>query len=349
MQEFDVSKPWVVLIEEPSTRPLANELAYYIELLRKEAGGTWKPPLILETRTIPSADAPIIVMRRMTEENGNGFSWRMNRDRLEITGNSLRGLYHGLFDFLMNLGFRWKTPGHEETPPKNRLKPPVYALAEAYGYSDSVTDINYCRRLLFDKNSIKKWEKWTIWAVRNRIDALIIPLSVKPSSYFYDQINKLAKKYDLFIEAGGWDLSNLVSRSRFFFHKEMFRMTDGKRDKAVNFCPTSPDTIKVLSKKAKKIFMSRQNTMIYHFWPDRGHENAWCSCLTCRAFTPDEQNRIAVTAVADVLRSILPEAKLSFYETSSEKTDIRLRPALFRVSRLPAASGTEEGGWFLAT
>ncbi|MDR0376149.1 MAG: hypothetical protein LBH85_10615 [Treponema sp.] len=361
--EFDVAKSWVLIIESPSIRRPADELVRCIELLRTEAGVKQNPPLVLEAQAacveqaISPARAPRVVLRYGTEKGG-GFSWRLEKDHLDIEGDSVRGLYNAVFDFLANLGFCWKTPFLEELPRKGNTGH-TYVLAEDHGYGSSASDVRSRRRLLFNKQSVKKWEEWIVWAARNRIDAVALPLAINPAGHFFEQINKAAKKYDLAIEAGGWELSNLTRHS-LFRHKEMFRMTDGKRDRSVNFCPTAPETIKVLRKEAKKLFLKR-DIKVYHFWSDRIGEkdgsgasknsgvNAWCSCPTCRAFTPDEQNRIAVNAVADVLLSIRPDAKISFYEPLSEKSDIDIRPNLFKVSRLPETSGVEAGGWFLAT
>ncbi|MDR0556343.1 MAG: hypothetical protein LBG43_00510 [Treponema sp.] len=360
--EFDVAKPWALIIEDASIRNPADELIRCIELLRIEAGVKQRPPLVLEMRAayaLPSVHAPLVVLRYGTEK-GNGFSWKLERDRLDIEGDSIRGLYNGAFDFLANLGFQWKTPAVEELPHKGKRAGHAYAVAEDRGYGDLVADVRSRRRLLFTMQSVKKWEEWIAWAVRNRIDAVTLPLAINPAGHFFGRISKAAKKYDLVIEAGGWELSRLARHS-LFLHKEMFRMTDGKRDRSVNFCPTAPETIKILQKEAKKLFLKCKDIEVYHLWSDKIGEkgasgchknegiNAWCSCSTCRAFTPDEQNRIAVNAVADVLLSIRPEAKISFYESFSEKSDIAIRPNLFKVSRLPEMSGIEAGGWFLAT
>ncbi|MDR2783215.1 MAG: hypothetical protein LBB48_05155 [Treponema sp.] len=355
--EFDAAKPWALIIEDASIRNPANELVRCIELLRRESGINQRSPPVLEA--LPSGHAPLIILRYRAEK-GNGFSWRLERERLDIEGDSVRGLYNGVFDFLANLGFCWKTPAIEELPRKGGNTAHIYALAEDHGYGNSTADVYSRRRLLFNKQSVKKWEEWIVWAARNRIDAVALPLAINPRGHFFEQINKAVKKYDLTIEAGGWELSRLARHS-LFLHKEIFRMTDGKRDRSVNFCPTAPETIKVLQKEAKKLFLRSQNIEVYHFWADRigkrdvsgglknERSNAWCSCPTCRAFTPDEQNRIAVTAVADVLLSIHPDAKISFYEPFSEMSDIAIRPNLFKVSRLPEASGVEVGGWLLAT
>ncbi|MDR0707764.1 MAG: hypothetical protein LBF60_07810 [Treponema sp.] len=362
MVEFDVAKPWVLIIEDPSIRQPADELARRIEILRIESGVKQRPPLVLEAHaahTLFSTHAPLVILR-FGAGNGVGFSWRLERERLNIEGDSVRGLYNGVFDFLANLGFCWKAPSLEEVPRKDRNTGHAYILDEDHGYGNSTADVRAKRRLLFTMQSVKKWEEWIVWAARNRIDAVALPLAINPAGHLFGQIYKAAKKYDVAVEVGGWELSNLARHS-LFLHKEMFRMTDGRRDKAVNFCPTAPETIKVLQKEAKKLFLRCQDVKVYHFWSDRigqkgvsdvlrnGGINAWCSCPTCRAFTPDEQNRIAVNAVADVLLAIRPDARISFYEASSEKSDITLRPNLFKVSRLPETSGVEAGGWFLTT
>ncbi|MDR2792637.1 MAG: hypothetical protein LBB61_03090 [Treponema sp.] len=231
--EFDVAKPWILSIEEPSLRYLADELARYIELLRIRAGVKQKLPRVLEIQEVPSMYAPLVALRYGAGK-GNGFSWRFSREELDVQGDSVRGMYNAVFDFLVKLGFSWKTPFHEE-PPRNRGNAGhAYALDEDHGYSGSVTDIRSIRRLLFNKRSVRNWEKWIAWAVRNRIDTVVLPLSINPARQLFEKINKAAKKYDLAIEAGGRDLSSLVRRS-LFPHKEIFRMADGKRDRTLIF------------------------------------------------------------------------------------------------------------------
>jgi hypothetical protein len=160
---------------------------------------------------------------------------------------------------------------------------------------------------------------------------------------FKERLFNITKKYDIAVEVGGWELSKLVPRPYFLLHRDMFRMKSGRREMSINFCPTSPNTIKVLSQEARKVFLHYSETTIFHLWPDKGHENLWCSCPTCRAFTLEEQNRIAMNAVADVLLSVNPNARLSYYEASAENTDIPMRPNTFKISVLG-----EDGGWFFA-
>jgi hypothetical protein len=113
-------------------------------------------------------------------------------------------------------------------------------------------------------------------------------------------------------------------------------MEGGKRQKRINFCPTNPDTIKIIKTEAEKYFRLSKIVKIFHLWPDEGEENSWCSCPSCRAFTPAEQNRIAVNAAADALSAVNSSASISFYESSGEGGDIPLRPNLLRLEKLPA-------------
>jgi hypothetical protein len=140
-------------------------------------------------------------------------------------------------------------------------------------------------------------------------------------------------------------------------------MEEGKRTKKYNFCPTNPDTIRILGKEAERIFRYHAafshpvkplkgvnaddvESAVFHLWPDRAHEATWCSCPTCRAFSPAEQNRIAVNAAADILAALNPQARISWYETTGEDGDIAVRSNMFQLSRLPGDPGAEAEGLF---
>ncbi|MDR1466283.1 MAG: DUF4838 domain-containing protein [Treponema sp.] len=347
MADFDILKPWVILISGNlrSVNNVALELTAYIEMLRSGFRIEQKSLPIINSKD-PSAinymgQSPHIVLRA-GEGKGSGFSWRMDKFRLEITGESGRGLFNGMFDFLSALGFKWKTPGNEELPHRNSFVPHIIPLREAEKrYSGQK------RYLLFNANQ-KKVESWILWAARNRIDALVFPLASKAFGIFFEKLTQKTEKYEIDIEAGGWELPLLVPRKHTLFHKEMFRMNEGKRDKKINFCPTSPETIQTLSREAQKVFLAHPYTKVFHLWPTRGHEQEWCSCPTCRAFTAEEQNRIAINTVADVLHKIAPSSVLSYCELATEKSSIALRENVIKISHLLDAFGQETSGWFFA-
>ncbi|MDR3334124.1 MAG: DUF4838 domain-containing protein [Treponema sp.] len=374
MANFDVSKVWVILIpaKQPTAAKMAEELSHYIELLRCQAKLPQTSPRVQDTSETPPDDSvPIILLNvDMERQEGNGFSWRMGKDRIEIYGESGRGLCNGVFDFLGALGFRWPRPGQELLPPLDKLQPNEYIPKEVDAYHPSEAD-SICRRMVFGrKDSSKTLESMIVWAVRNKIDTLVFSLRSRvlqdhsprpgdpPITRFFARlfgkpnhdreiVLRLAEKYKLAIEGGGWDLSLLVPRGYFFLNQEIFRMNSGKRIKQYNFCPTAPQTIRLLQKEAEKIFRANPKVAVYHLWPDRGHEQTWCSCPTCRAFTLVEQNRIAVNAVADTLAKVNPGARISYYENISDQGDVAPRHNIFKINHLPGETGVEAMGWFL--
>ncbi|MDR3114034.1 MAG: DUF4838 domain-containing protein [Treponema sp.] len=372
---FDVSKEWVIHIPigMPVVKKSAEDLSHYMKLLSNRAGLSIKPPRIQAGDTVPDQRAPrIFLLSEGNSQEQTGFFWHIEQNRIEIFGESDRGLCNGVFDFLTALGFRWPEPDQEILPPVNRLKPQEYLPQETYRYHHAEGH-TIRRRLLFARNHPSAtWKSVILWAVRNQIDTLVFSLYVRrllkekrqPETahplvqlghkiarcyHSGKEVFDLAEKYALAIERGGWDLSLLVPRGYFWFNREIFRMDSGKRNNQNNFCPTSPDTLNLIRRKAEKIFRACPNTLVYHLWPDQGYERAWCSCPTCRAFTLEEQGRIAVNAAADALARINPKGRISFYERSSGRGDIVLRPNLFKVSHLPGEVGAETEGWFSTT
>jgi hypothetical protein len=347
MPQFDVSREWIILVPPglPAVQKAAGDLVRCIGLLRGEAGFPPKQPVTEDASgPAPPDHAPIVVLN---SENGgrerNGFTWRTGSSRVEIYGESDRGLCAGIYDFLSKLGIRWPAPDREELPSPKADRNGGYSLAASGAYEPSRYDGKGpapWRRFVPGKKdrafSPKNREALVQWAARNKFDALCVPLGAFLSNRFrrgWEGLQKLADEYALALEAGGWELSLLVPRRLFFFHREIFRMEGGRRKWQYNFCPTNPDTIGVIKSEGEKYFRAAEGISVFHLWPDKGRE--WCSCPTCRAFTPAEQNRIAVNAAAGVLASIKPDAFISYYENSGEGSKIPMRPNLFRIENLP--------------
>ncbi|MDR2111026.1 MAG: hypothetical protein LBP32_06935, partial [Spirochaetaceae bacterium] len=241
MFSFDASKDWVVLIspEVPAAKKAGEELAHYIELLRKQAGLIQKVPIQDTSEPAPHDYIPQILLTTTGEGgNQNGFSWRAGNDRIEICGVSGPGLREGVFDFLSALGIGWPERTRERLPPPDRAHPYVYDLRTARANAPSGTGKIRRRRLIFGKFPLTKNDvSWIIWAARNKADAVVLPLrddayspelSGKSSR---DALVKTAEQYGLIIERGGWDLSLLVPRRLFRSNRELFRMDRGKRKK----------------------------------------------------------------------------------------------------------------------
>jgi len=177
------------------------------------------------------------------------------------------------------------------------------------------------KRLFIDKKTGAK-ERLNIvkLAVENGCDTLVFSLgdSLFKSGNRNLKYIKLAKQQSLFIEAGGCDFSLLLPRRLFMFHRDLFRMEEGRRKADHHFCPTNPKTTALIAERARVLFVRAMREMtvprIFNLLPDKGNENSWCACPACRAFSPSEQNIIAVNTAADVLLKLDPDALIVYHD-----------------------------------
>jgi hypothetical protein len=192
------------------------------------------------------------------------------------------------------------------------------------------------RLFLKTKTGVKDRVESIKWAAMNNYDTIVFPL-VECSSGLRREYIKLAKRYNLNIEAGGREISLLLPRRLFLFHRDLFRMEQSKRKKAHHFCPTNPESTAIIMEQARKLFARCMKTLtiprIFHLLPDENHENKWCACPACRAFSPAEQNIIAVNSAADALVKLDPYALLSYldYNNEPEKAGIAPRKNMFSL------------------
>ncbi|MDR2477934.1 MAG: hypothetical protein LBD48_01325 [Treponema sp.] len=346
---LDVSRAWHILAPASASAAqyAAEELAAYFGLLRERAGLDKEQPPIEDAETVsPPGAAPLILLNTAAGDIAhNGFTWRLGNGRIEIHGDSARGLWNGVFDFLSALGFRWPKPGVEELPAApSGENTAAYPLKDDRAYSPSAANARERRRLVInEKTGTRERERLIRWAARNKIDALVFSLREKS---FWDRAGRGGKiygaeRYALALEAGGGDLSLLLPRSLFLFHQDMFRMESGKRTREHHFCPTNPKTTARITRRAKELFgralpgmTAQSGEPVFHLWPDSEHEKTWCACPACRAFSPAEQNRIAVNTAADALSAAAPAALLSYKNDPGESGGIAPRKNTFVLSPL---------------
>jgi hypothetical protein len=351
---FDVSARWVILAPFPAIEAVAD-LARCIALLRKQSGLEEVAPAI-EDASGPAPDdtVPVIVLNTLdkSDESG-GYTWRTAATRVEIYGDSRRGLCNGIYDFLANLGFQWPGP-YAEILPKGTAA--IYPLKAPSAYQVSNAAPEARRRLIIpSKARTKEILALGRWAMRNHVDALVFSLGNHRITGSKTVV-ELQDRWALIIERGGWDLSLLAPRRRFPFNRELFRMEGGKRMRDHHFCPTNPDTIVLLQHQMQN-FLEHQEKhgrpakglrRIYHLWPDQGAEQIWCACPACRAFNPREQIRLAVNAAAATIAAQDPQALISCRgEEDTEQlpggSELTLRPNVFRLSADAAVYFCEGG------
>ena len=359
MANFDASKEWAILFPSciPEAKKAAADLARYLGLLaglaeRRPSAGERVPKLpvfVDASEPGPSGDAPVIALN--SEGLGpeqNGFTWRAGPERVEIFGESGRGLCNGIYSFLASLGISWPAPGEERLPPGTAKNSQGFPLSyekvcePSRGEGKNPAEAPWRRFVPAGKETIKKIlkksEAFAAWAARRRYDALVFPLTAFTSKTTGRKLKELklaAGEYGIALEAGGRDLSTLVPRKYFFFHRDFFRMEEGRRKKAHHFCPTNPGTIRIIGKEGGKLFQAAEGINVFHLWPDKGAETAWCSCPSCRAFSPPEQNRIGVNTAADVLAAVESGASITYFEKPGEGGNIPLRKNLVKLEKLP--------------
>jgi hypothetical protein len=345
----------------PEIKKAAEDLSRYIGLLaRLNEGAALKAPALLDAHSPLPADIvhTIVLNSEGAGPQRNGFSWRAGSERIEIFGESARGLCNGIYSFLAALGIGWPDPGQEILPSPQVANLRVFTLSNGAGVDEGVfepsnykgTDLAAApwRRFVAAgakevKAILKNSEVFVAWAARRRYDAIIFPLATFASRSAAKKLNELreiAAGYGIAVEAGGRDLSSLLPRSSFFLHRDFFRMEGGQRKSDHHFCPTNPATIAAVKKTTEKLFRAAGDVRVFHLWPDRGANTTWCSCPTCRAFTAAEQNRIAVNVAADVLAELNAEersgdTRITFFEKPGDGGNIVLRENLFRLERLP--------------
>jgi len=180
------------------------------------------------------------------------------------------------------------------------------------------------RLIINPKTSSNEREKIIYLAIENGCNTIVFSFNDK---YFKTNNKnlkyiKLINTYAINIEAGGREIPLLVPKRLFLFNRDLFRMEHGRRKADHHFCPTNPKTISIISERAEKIFANIIEKItpprIFHLFPDEGHENTWCACPACRAFSPAEQYLITVNTAADALARVDNEASIMYIDFDTE-------------------------------
>lgn len=362
MREFDISKPWTILASSPASssgRPIetkaAEELSRWLgELRGRSAPGEKSEPLPVVASDGPAPDesVPIIVLN--AGDSSDGFSWRVGESRVEIYGDSPKGLLNGVYDFLGALGFSWSDPAGSRFPETAAISAAVLAApaaaASPAGNRGTVYKLarsgfyekpDSAARLVFPADNPNETRIALIErAARNKADAAHFgspgTRSLKP---FSEEEYAAARAAGIELELDGPTPRELVPALFFPWKPDLFRMESGRRRWDRNFCPTNPRTVRLAAKRAVRFFRKRPPADAYTFRTDTGKDgrSAWCSCPTCRAFSPTEQALMAANAVADALAETAPGARLllNLDAPGNESIAVEPRSNIIVVKELP--------------
>ncbi|MCX7655371.1 MAG: DUF4838 domain-containing protein [Treponemataceae bacterium] len=366
MVSFNTSLPWHIVTPSVPEGSLQRALEILSLILTapstefpvpdtKKHRHQFSPFVYAPTDSPPPGGLILLDWNNNPEDERHGFSWRIGKERIEIHGTSPLGLSRGIYHFLRSQGYYLNPPGSGET-----LR--LYRKNSTSGLSSyhegGTTDLRQKKRLFLGNVEYERQGlEWIAWAAWEGFESVIIYPEEELFSLetveeqFSGRRKKLleaASFYGITIEEGGYCLSRLVPRRLFRTNKELFRMESGKRVRERNFCPTNPETLAILARQGRRFFQLRPEIRVFHLWPDQGEGHQWCACPTCRAFSPLEQELIAINSLAAVLQEILPGAFLSYLHPEGEETTLSVRPNVFALPLPNDGPYKERDGWEIA-
>jgi hypothetical protein len=236
----------------------------------------------------------------------DGFRRRAQRQRLEIHGESPRGLLFGVYATLEQLGARWPWPG-EGTPRVGGM-----ALEDDSEHAPALP--GRCL-VLGERALVEAAESWIVWAARNRLNWLFVHVSTRPNptgaapeDTWRDRRERAlaaARARGIRIEHGGHLLPELLGRS------EIDALVRGHR-------PSGP-VRRILDEHVR----AHPEADVLHLWgadrPARAGGGGAASEAALRA----------VNTVAEVVEEVRPDAQVSFlayHETEEPPYGVRPRP-----------------------
>ena len=181
------------------------------------AGDLSAPPAALAAAELeaalgPAGEGGVQVTLSHGDDAGEGFRRRASPGRLELHGDSARGLLFGAYATLEELGADWPWPG--EPPPRAGGA----RLAEAT--KDAPALPGRCL-VLGERTFVEDAEDWIVWAARKRLNCLFVHVSTRrepagaaPEAVWRERRERalaLARERDMAIEHGGHLLPELLS------------------------------------------------------------------------------------------------------------------------------------------
>lgn len=367
MSQFDASRLWTIIApprpaaaipeaEEAAAGTAVRELREAIASLRSAAGlDLGPPPVVGAAEAAPEDGVPIIVLNAEAYDDSlfsrdDGYAWRAAEDRVELCGNSWKGLLNGTMDFLGALGFRYAAPGFPPGLPSasgaesDRTSPRI-AMERNRGLGRPRFKV---RRLLIPEGFPgDQLAPWISWAGRNGLNGLSLPAPAGGGKALAEMVRE-ARSWGMAIELVAPPIVDLAASAAVgpFRRRDLGRVVGGRRRVDGGLCATDPKTLALLASGAEAWVLGVPVADRYTVrLPGAGLH---CSCPSCRAFPPEEQGLLLANAVADVLARIRPAAVLAAGglgspDSSGEPTPLRPRKNL--TPHTPETEPIGDEGW----
>jgi hypothetical protein len=235
---------------------------------------------------------------------GDGFWRRVEPARVELRGESPRGLLFGIYRTLEELGMRWPWPGQE---PDGARATQLEELVE-----EAPVLAGRCL-VLGERALVEEAESWIVWGARNRLNALFVhvgmqrkPIGAAPEAAWLERRGRaleLARERGMTIEHGGHLLPELLPAG------ELGRLATGE--------PPTGSARRILAEHVR----AHPEADVLHFWgadlpPGSGGREASEAAL---------RTANAVAEVAERERPGVQVAYLAYHETDEVPRGIRPR------------------------
>src|SRR5512133_3558689 len=203
MATIDFSSPWSIAC--PSQHATARLALRELQDAFERLAGRRFPAL-------PGADGagPFISLSHQALDS-EGFTWSALPERIDLYGDSPRGLLYAAYSLLEALGFRWVAPGPagERFTPGTRFDLPSSRQVECPALPGRCLILGHYAFL-------KDAGSWIVWAARNRLNTLFVhvideplTLGAAPLSQWRDLRElamPLARERGMTVELGGHGL-----------------------------------------------------------------------------------------------------------------------------------------------
>jgi hypothetical protein len=168
----------------------------------------------LEDALGPASEKGVEMVVSHGSSGADGFRRWAAPDRVELRGDSPRGLLFGVYATLEELGVGWPWPGE-------RSARPTGTRLDEY-LEDRPALPGRCL-VLGERALVEQAESWIVWAARNRLNCLFLhvsnrrdPMGAAPERAWLERKERvvaLARERGMTIEHGGHLLPELLSRS----------------------------------------------------------------------------------------------------------------------------------------